>query len=430
MEAGARSEPQERIAVAYEVYARTPRSVGPKISAAAQAAGVPRSRIYEFWSSAAHLGEDLAVFRATPETSWQAQVMAASDTDVFDAIRSAVQSPTAAAGVTARAVLSAEPIGSRPRARLQAAEDRWLRWLAERLRSTADQEAPVPWTVAAATITALVEGALLIHGPARTGTTAPLDAAFADVVAATAAGATAHFASQVTGADVALETDGVEHRPAPEAAQLLDRIVGALDEATGSSPLTDDRRRVSPKVLAAELGVSPRWIFGLWPATVDFNADLFEESLRRLSSVTDLAAMTAFSDATITDPSQVSSVLVRINEHLMDVNATSEPLIFLSLLDLLGQAEVAGRSAETIQAWAAGNQVRAAAILGATNRKLIPGVSLVDYADLGSAIGVGGWRLCATHRELIAHRCTYLGEDVAAIAAGLDAITKACTRPM
>ena len=99
MEAGARSEPQERIAVAYEVYARTPRSVGPKISAAAQAAGVPRSRIYEFWSSAAHLGEDLAVFRATPETSWQAQVMAASDTDVFDAIRSAVQSPTAAAGV-------------------------------------------------------------------------------------------------------------------------------------------------------------------------------------------------------------------------------------------------------------------------------------------------------------------------------------------
>jgi len=421
---------EERIATAYDLLARR-RSAGTRsrlsLSASARSVGVSRSRFYQHWETADALADDLAIHRATG--GWQARTMAHPSTDVFVAIREALHAPNVAAGAVARAVLSAEPIGTPAHAGLHAWERTWLNWLAGRLRERSGARPDVPWTVAAATISALVEGALLLRGPHLEATTARFDRAFADLVTDTAAKVADYFPTHVVGTDEPLVGEPAPASPSAGARRLLDRVVAAVESGKLPATAPDDRRVISLEIVARELGQTPRAVLYHWPTPAALNADLLGEALRRLGMVTDLAAMTAFTEASISDPTHVAAVLVHINERLMDLDDLPEPLVLLALMDLLDSPEIAARYVAIIQEWCNQNEMRAAAILQATDRRLAPGIGLDAYAALAIGTGLGGWRLGAANRDLLSRRCTYLGEDFLTLAAGLDIITQVCLQP-
>ncbi|QXC59898.1 hypothetical protein KSP35_16155 [Aquihabitans sp. G128] len=431
--AGDRATHADRVAAAYELFARERRIAnrpGLTVAASAQAIGASRSQFYRYWETTSALAEDLALHRATSDRGWQARVRADDDPDVFAALRRALQHPDAADGATSRAVVAAEPIDAPTHAGLAAWEARGIGWLAERLRG-GRPAADVPWTALAAMVTALVDGTLLERGSRVGGSPGPFDEAFATLVADTARALTAYFATHAVAADEPLAPSGPGgSEPRPEgASRLLERMDAAIRAGALPASVTTERRVVNVDRLSRDLSLTSRGVFDIWPSAADFNADLFAESLRRLGMVTDLAAMTAFTESTVTDPSEVAAVLVRVNERLMDLDELQEPLVQLALMDVLDTPDAAGRHAELIQRWSDDNQMRAAAVLQASGRRLVPEVAIADYADLVIGAGLGGWRVCATHRSLVARRCRYLDGDVATMAAALDALTQVCAEP-
>jgi AcrR family transcriptional regulator len=281
-------------------------SLGVTAAVASRWSGVNRSTLYRHWPNIGALNIDLGLFATTHHGGWQAALVRQDPrTGLATAIRTALDAERLHPALLIRMAATGWPEGPARRA-IVAWERRWLDalrcWIVEHLAHRHRVVVqPRLERVLAVAFAALVEGQLIYElasdsPPPRVDVSDGQPAAATPIDRLLASTSRPWHASDGEIRHRRVPTLDGRRAPIHEAGlPILARCFdGYARSSVGDEPPLAAGRLVHLRRLAADLDVTERQLYNIWPSPAHLNAALLTEILHRARRNADAATLTAF----------------------------------------------------------------------------------------------------------------------------------------